>query len=487
MDKVRVGEVRGSRNDRQPYNRGMPRFCLVSFLSLLALALGSACSGGSSSGIPVSSRGVHLVVDAAGDSNTILTGRVAAVAFQEPGGRVEVHRPGPDDELVLASPLGGTSGMFLPDVERRPWESVHLRFVPGTLRARLPGGQVVSVETPSSGLSALFRSGERSLAPWIVLRHTGKVALRATAGGSWRWDPSMAVSNGDVHHLRQAIVRVLGVHVTDRRVTGELRRCASMPVTLHFSDSARLTRESNPDPLTPEEFLSGLSAGAEILIDGILIVGEEIEVIAAHHDDEPGGGRGQKTKVLGRILELVKQSETFRLQVEEVRVGGRDLPNTRPLVLTVRARDSKVKWVPRRGRHRGHLPFDALEKDMFVEVEYHGRATELTVKAHKINIRAERRHPFLHEVEGVLLELKVKERHFVLGPLDGGGFHLDGRHYTSLTVEVTEETVFVRRTRDAYYLVELESLRLGDRMWLLGTHSGNGHLVATLVRAVPGD
>ncbi|MHC5066764.1 MAG: hypothetical protein ACYTG5_22645, partial [Planctomycetota bacterium] len=125
------------------------------------------------------------------------------------------------------------------------------------------------------------------------------------------------------------------------------------------------------------------------------------------------------------------------------------------------------------GRHTGHLPFSALEADMFVDVEWLGPVIDSTVPdAHKVDIRSERPPAMLECISGTILEVNLIDKLIVI-QLDGPG---------KAEITYTDDTVFLERDGDEFVQIDPMDLMVGDEISALAEKLSEMEYEAALVR-----
>jgi hypothetical protein len=385
----------------------------------------------------------------------------------------------------LAHPTGSPAGIELADAPRRPWIAVHLLFVRDSLEAVLANGRDHKVHLPGNMLRVPLRSPAAPSTAWLELRHASELDLRLETSGDLAWRSQMIGAPGEVRRLLDAEIEILSVDVSSASAIGELEDCDEMPVKLVFSDDAFLFDPPSIERLTVVEFLQRLQPGDRIVVDGLLDDDRVVEVFAALIDERAADqGRGNKNKVEGSIVELLPESRAFRLRLMRVKKAGAGFPSPTPRELTIGAGDAKIKHLPRRGRHRGHLAYDSLDKGMFVEVEWHGAVVDGRVAAHKINIKGEddRRSPVLVELEGRVREVDGDRKLLVLTPTTGDAFRIGERSHPTAVVEIGPESVIVQKVDGRYRIIDLGDVAVGRRATVLGRHLVENRIQALLVR-----
>jgi hypothetical protein len=241
------------------------------------------------------------------------------------------------------------------------------------------------------------------------------------------------------------------------------------------------------DQVGVDEFLARLVAGERLVVDGWLDTWRNVQVTAAFADADDPPPHDQKTEVVGEIVELQPEARQLVLQVNRIEKGGRDLPSRRPLLLDVRVDDrTRIKWVPRRARHRGHLEFDDLRAGMLVEVEWHGPSTPPVV-AHKIDIRAEHAAPAIRVLHGTVREIDLAAGRVRLAAARDEPFRFGRDRYEAVDVLVDGETILLRKSDGRLREIDLPDVAPGDRAWVLGRHLEGPRLRALVMSVRRGD
>ena len=124
----------------------------------------------------------------------------------------------------------------------------------------------------------------------------------------------------------------------------------------------------NGDEQTPTAFLAGLNVSDVVVVGGALDAASRTTAAIVERPEAvtPGPGNGRKNKVRGYVRAVARSS--FELEITTIKIGGRGLGSR----IDVQTNGSKLKYIPRYGRHRGHAGGPALTVGMYVEVEWHG-------------------------------------------------------------------------------------------------------------------
>lgn len=448
-------------------------------LALLPLSFLVACSGGggSSSGsqtVPAES----LLIDTAGDVREQLSGRLALVAFEEPTGEIggNVLRGNPLVDLI--HPEGVTEGVELEPFPPGAKAAVHLMFIDDSLVITLENGEEHKIEIPGHGIRVPFAEPTDLNAKrpdWLMIEHRG-LDMQQRSDGVVEWRPDMRVSNGDEHMVENKLIRVLSANADSETAFGEFCDDSRMIVEMRFDEDAILTEEAGSEPLSLDEFFMALGDGAKIEVDGYLD-GAFLLVLTAQivepGDDPNPKSVGNKSDMSGVIREILGDEGAFMFEVFRIKKSGRNVPNELPLTLKVFAGDTKIKWVPRMGRHTGHLPFSALEEDMFVDVEWLGPAYDNTVPdALKVDIRSDRAPAMLECISGTILEINLMDKVIVI--------QLDGPDMAEISY--ADDTVFLEREGDEFVKIEPMELMIGDEISALAEKLSDTEYEAALIR-----
>lgn len=452
---------------------------LLSLLSLFA-----ACSGGGGNAAGTTNKDLVLAIDTSAGTTTELRARFEGVFFETTDGQMTGNLLRGSQLVSLTHPLGEASGLRLAPPPLATFVALHLLFL-GDLEARADNGVTEAVQAPTQ-VRVPFRT-PLLLGPdrgWLALSHDGPLRLERRGSGTLGWDPRL-IAGLDQHFLHLARAQVVAVAPEALAADVLLTSLGGVAARVDFAEATQLGRISSDDDLTPRQFVDGLRVGTRLLVSGLLTEERTITAVAAFdlgpNDDDDDDDEGRKSEVRGTIVELLPADRSFQLRVQEVRKGGDDLSTQRPLLLTVRAGDAKIKWVPRHARHRGHLGFDALRVGMCVEVEWFGPVVDGTVKAHKIDIRGDGPPPPLHhELEGRVTAVQADAREIVLAPASKDVFELGDERLVSLTVRVPENAVVIDTRGDAPRTVAFEALAVQQDVFVRGWRDGE-RLVATIV------
>ncbi|MHC5066663.1 MAG: hypothetical protein ACYTG5_22115, partial [Planctomycetota bacterium] len=252
-----------------------------------------------------------------------------------------------------------------------PKAAVHLMFIENSLIIRLDNGEERRVEIPGKGIRVPFEEftdlREKDV-DWLMIEHRD-IDMHDRGDGVLTWEPDMHVREESEHLIENKLVRLLSKDAAEETGFGEFCDDSRMIVEMKFDEEAILQVDENSDPVSWEEFCKALDGTPKLEVDGYLDGAHMLvltAVIVEPDTDPDPKGRGNKSDMSGTILEILADEEAFRFQVLYIKKAGWDVPTELPLELKVFAGDTKIKWVPRMGRHTGHLPFSALEADMFV-------------------------------------------------------------------------------------------------------------------------
>jgi hypothetical protein len=461
-----------------------------SFLLLAVLALLIGCSGGGNSAGGTANNDLFLAIDTSAGTTTELRARVEGVFLEVASGQLTGNLLRGSQVVSLTHPLGEASGLRLAPPPVATYVAVHLLFLPGGLEAIGENGVTERVQGPTQVRVAF--DAPVALGPgrggWLALAHDGAIQL-TRRGAVLDWNPRL-VAGTDKHFVHMARGQVVKIDRDALAADVMLTSLRDVAVHVRFADATSLGRRSSDENLTPKEFVDGLRIGSKLLISGVLNDDRSINAVAAfdlghEDDDDDDEHKGPKSEARGAIVELLPADKSFRFRIQEVRKGGTDLPKDRPLTITVRVDDAKIKWVPRHARHKGHLPFDALKVGMCVEVEWFGPAKDGAVKAHKIDIRSEgETPPAHHELKGRITEIVAATRTLLLSPAAKDYFELGDERIVTLPVHVPANATVIDARGSTPRTVGFEAFAAEQNVFVRGTRDGE-RLIATIALILP--
>lgn len=435
------------------------RSLALACLALLALA---SCSSGGKPAAGSNSeivRDLDLVVNTSGAAEAKLVGRISVVALERADGEFTANLLDGDLDLVLADPAGEASFARMRNAPAGTYVAVNLAFSTTRVQAQPRSGEPFVVELPRRDFRVLL-SQPMTLASaaqaWFTLVHEGPITLERS-GEQWTWNPTWVAQPSEAQLLRGARAQVASFDQS-RRLIDALLAPAATPVVLDLTRATTLLREGAL--LDLDQFFAALQVGEQITFDGWLDEWRNIAVVAAWIDTDRGA-RGAKSEVRGEIVELQPQTQSFTLLVQEIRKDRAGLPSERPLRLSVTVGErTRIKWLPRLGRHRGHLPYSALQVGMRVDVEWHGPAAELRLTAHKVDILEANAQPALRDVAATVERIDTTQRTITLRAR-GNGVWIGGERVTTFTANVTDDTLLVQRSRNRLSEIELAEVPVG--------------------------
>ncbi|MBK9129587.1 MAG: hypothetical protein IPM13_17645 [Phycisphaerales bacterium] len=419
-----------------------------------------------------------MFIDTGNGSDVLITGRLSIVALEAADSALTGDLLPGDPEVTLSDPFGEIAGPRLLDAPPATYVAVHLLFASQEVAGTLPDNSTVVITLPRRDFRlALSQPLVLSDGPqsWFTLRHDGPVELVRTAEGL-TWDPRWLAQTAEVELVRAARVRVTAFDAAQYLIDG-LLGLDELPVVLDLSGADTLSRDDQL--LDRDAFFALLQADDILTIDGWLDRWRNVRVIAGSIGGD-GGGR-EKSEVRGEIVELYAERSAFLLHVLQIRKDRAGLPHVRPLRLTVRVDDAtRIKWVPRLGRHRGHLPFGALRAGMLVDVEWHGPAPELRVTAKKVDIHAASRHELTGRLHGDVTEVDLRAGVFVLDAPGDRTFRLGGERFATLRVRVDDGSILVRRDERGLRRIGLAEVPVGAHVHMVSERV-EGNLVHALL------
>lgn len=458
-------------------------------LVLLAVGALAACgartSVSSGTGAPPDAARLDMFVNTGTGSDVLITGRLSVVALEAADQTLTGDLLPGDPEIKLSDPLGEFSGPRLLDAPPATYVAAHLLFASQEVIGTLPDNSTVVITLPRRDFRLplsqplVLTDGPQS---WFTLHHDGPVELVQTAQGL-TWTPTWVAQTAEVELVRAARVRVTAFDAGRYLVDGLLGR-DELPVVLDLSRADELRR--GDQVVDRDAFFALLQVDEVLTIDGWLNRWRNVLVIAGSIESD--GDREAKSEVRGEIVELYAERSAFLLHVLEIRKDRAGLPHERPLRLTVRVDDStKIKWVPRLGRHPGHLPFAALRVGMLVDVEWHGPAPELRLTAKKVDIHAASRHELTGRLHGDVTEVNLRTGEFILDAEGDGTFRLGRERFENLRVRIDEGSILVRRTEEGLRRIRLAELPIGAHVHMVGERiEGNlVHALLVWVRQAP--
>lgn len=445
----------------------------------LLLVCAASCGGGggsssadtSPSATPTSAA---LLINTSAGVIERVEGRLLGLMLEDSSGGFSENLLPRDQVVALTDPLGSTETVEIDAVPDGVFVAAHMVFVEDSMVVTGPLGARQPLPDAPTTLRAVFdkpldnRGGG---APRVQVRHSGDSLLRQISGGRYRFTPVLFGGEGDVALFFGALVEVLRVDSANLKAVGAI---GDLEFMLKFDPSTILVREPMEDPISVDAFVDGLEEGAWLLLDGaldgdVLLVRSAVDLEEDPTPTRPGTGR--KSKMLGVITSIDADAESYGFDVIGIQKAGRGVPVDFPISLEVQAGDARIKVVPRRGRHRGHLPFSALEPDMLVETEWFDAPSgDGVITAQKVNIRRGRNPFAVCSVRGVITE--VDEDSITVEDADGAI-----GDYVSLP-----ETIFLRAGPDECGLISREELMAGDEALVIFAKSASGENIAQLVR-----
>jgi hypothetical protein len=457
---------------------------ISTLLAPLALSVIAACSGGSSgsdaSG-PVPTAGtVQLVFDSAAGSDARVTGTIQAVAFENAAGVVVGNQLDDPVDVVLADPDGAFSSVSVRDPGPDVYSKLHLVFAGGTVRLQHPDGQDERVQLSSA--NQVVPIDPQRVFPKDDDRIIVIVNRRPYTGGPGGniVEPDLGGGPTDTVPVRYARMTVLSIDSVNRQLVAELSIDGAPSVDVLFAMPSLLLRDDAQ--LGVDDFLAGLSIGSTIqVVDGELETdaqgGRTLTVYAAVDLGlEDPNGNGRKSEVHGCIASIDSVAETFTLGLFTVDKGVHNLPDPLPGTLAVAADGARIKWVPRLGRHTGHLPFSALQVGMSVEVEWHGPALTGSVPAHKVDIRDEVASP-LWSLGGAVTGVDATSDELTIEL--GDPLAVGSSSYASVRLALASDTLVLGG--DATQ-VPIGRFQIGDVVFALARQDQDDRFVTTYVR-----
>lgn len=460
---------------------------LVLATSLLPLACsGSGSSSSSTSSAPTSAAEAHLRSSTAGGLDGRLVGIVNAIVLEDDQGAMTPNLVAGNPELVVSDPLGATMGFELQDFGPGKFVAVHISFVTNTLEYRISSGSTETITLQGGSIEAPFDRPLQATAMgawWFELRHRAPVALIPGATPSEViWLPDMVAHAGGTTLLRDNRFEVSSVDQVAGTVMGRLLDLDDMPATARFLSNAVLILGGTG--YDEAGFLANLSVGDELQIYGVLDGRSELLIAFAERLDDPlaGPGNGRKNRVRGTIERVDQKTGEISVEVFEILIGGKSLPGSVPGMLELDASPAKIKWVPRYGRHGGHLPVSALESGMYVGVEWHNSSNghNKPLAAHKVNIRSKGRLPYVHFLQGVVESVDLGNQVVVLRS-ETGGYTFGNQTYQTLTLRFAADALLVEDEAGSAKAIGLGDLEVGDDLEIQGVKQSGAGLEVTLL------
>jgi hypothetical protein len=231
-----------------------------------------------------------------------------------------------------------------------------------------------------------------------------------------------------------------------------------------------------------ERFLAALGAHDMIRVCGLLDGVSQTWIAFAERVEplDPQAGNGQKNRIRGRITAIDSGAPRIDLRLYQVLIGGRALVNGAPLSLQVDTGGAKIAFVPRYGRHGGHLDPSALTAGMFVEVDWHGLVPQPSVAAHKIGIRAAGQFEPLYRVAGRVERVDLTANALVLRKADGGRFWFGAESYPQIAVGMAADAILVEDRSGHATELELGQVEIGAAVSVLARRRSDADLTALL-------
>lgn len=446
---------------------------------LFGLAACSGGGGGSSSSATTGAPGsVHVVVDTAAGSDSLVQFQLAAVALERTDGTSTGNLLTSPKLVVLADPTGETDGFTLQNVPSGSYAAVHLLLAPGSGTALASSGSTAGVTSALDLAVPIAESLQHSAAgrSWLVIGHNGS-APPAVAGSSVHWEPRMS---GRLDGSAQTIG---GLRVALVQAPNVLTQAASVDDgSLQVEFAAGCQFEDHVSGLSGggrDDFLRGMSRGDDLSADGEL-----------HRDgrfvaSRVRRGRGNDgPRLLGRIDELRPASSAFVMHVvAEARRGGRRLLPL-PVDVLVDASAARIHA----SDDRRVLAFGDLQVGQLAKVEWTSRTPrqgdlELVV-AREVEVTSAG-VPMRPEYEGAVQSVDLGTRTIVVVPRGNDPIFVQGQSVTSVDVHVDAAITIHRQGRRgaASANILLDAVVAGsDRIWWRGDVTGPTAIDASWVR-----
>ncbi len=466
-------------------SRIAPLLCIPVLVGLWSCS-GGGSSGGSASPAPVAV--AQIVFDTAAGSAARVTARLDGVAFERADGSMAGRLMDSPAAVLLADPDGEFCSVSVANLPTDIYTAVHLVFAPGSVRAHHADGHESQLRLAASNLRVAFEvptqfpTRERDI---VRIGNRGD-AFDGTGGSSATpIDPGFDGGPSSGVPVRYARLEVLSIDAQSRRITAELSTSGHPTVAAEFADGAILIHDDVQ--LAVDDFLAALQIGSIVqIVDGELVTDAANQrkltvFVAVDLGIEDPHGNGRKSEVHGCISAIDAASEHLTLGLYRVDKGVENLPDPLPGTLDVDAGSARIKWVPRHGRHPGHLPFSALTVGMSVEVEWLGPAGNGVVPAMKVDIREASSAP-LRSFAGDVSAIDGTSNQLTLGldsPIEVGG-----TSYTSADVRLTNDTIVLGGSPPSAGDPLTARFHVGDAVFALARWDPGDVFVADYLRLV---
>jgi hypothetical protein len=457
----------------------MLRILKVLPVLLLGLAACSGGGGGASPSATTSAPGsVHVVVDTAAGSDSLVQFQVAAVAFERTDGTSTGNVLAGPKLVVLADPSGETDGFTLQNVPTGNYVALHLLLAPGSGMALAASGTTAAVTSVGDLTVPIAENLQHNGTgrSWLVIGHNGS-APPAVTGASVHWEPQMSGrldgSTQTIGGLRVALVQAPNVLTQAASVDdGSLQ--VEFAAGCQFEDSGNNLTGGGRD-----DYLRGMNRGDDLSADGEL-----------HRDgrfvaSRVRRGRGNDgPRLLGRIDVLRPAATSFVLHVlAEVRRGGRRLLPT-PVDVLVDASTARIHA----SDDRRVLAFGDLQVGQLAKVEWASRTPRQgdldLVVAREVEVTSAGM-PMRPEWEGSVQSVDLGTRTIVVVPRGNDPIFVQGQSVTSVDVHVDTAITIHRQGRrgGGFSAILLDAVIAGsDRIWWRGDVTGATTIDASWVR-----
>lgn len=453
----------------------MNRHLTLVLFAAMTVAACSGGSGGSSSASTSTTGAVHVVLDTATGSESLVQFQVGAAALEYADGTTTPNVLAEDRMVTFADPSGEVDGLLLRSVPSGEYRALHLMLVPGGGVVTHADGSTSSASGPvdltlpiNGGLS--HSASGRS---WLVIGHDA--APPASAPGALTWSPVMSgrVDGADV------VVADLGVvALTSPSVVTTFER-ADGPMELAFADGCSFTDDDGDTFDDRGSFLASMHDSDELRVTGSLSRDGRCRTSSVRRS------RGTDApRLLGRITEIFAASSSFTMNVQaEVRRGERRLLLP-PVDVLVRAATARIH----RSDDHTVVAFADLAIGGLVKVKSASRtpvaggpdevvASEIEAPGAAVAMQP--------EWEGAVQSVDVAAGVIVVVPRHDDPIVIGGVVVAQVTVRTTATTRVIRRERNGggESTIGLADIVPGaDRIWWRGAVSGPSIVDASSVR-----
>jgi len=453
---------------------------LSKVLPVLLLAF-AACSGGGGGANPAATTStpgsVHIVIDTATGSDSLVQFQVAAAALERSDGLSTGNLLATPELVVLADPTGEADGLLLKNVPTGSYTTLHLLLAPGSGTALTANGTLAAV-TSVADLAVPIAEGLQHNAngrSWLAIGHNG-VIPPAGVGSSMHWEPQMS---GRLDGSAQAMAGLRVALVQGTNVMTQASGIDDGSLQLEFAAGCTFDDHGNGGG-GRDDFLRGTVRGDDLVAEGELH--RDGRFVASHVRRGSRGNDGPR--LLGRIDVLRPAAESFVLHVlAEVRSGGRRLLPT-PVDVLVSASSARIHA----SDDRRTLVFADLQVGQLAKVEWTSRTPRQgdldLVVAREIEVTSSG-VPMRPEWEGAVQSVDLGTRMIVVVPRSNDPIFIEGQSVSSVDVHLDTAVTIERKERrgGGSSTILLDAVVPGtDRIWWRGAVTGPTAIDASWVR-----